>query len=254
MPVSPGQVLFRYLYETAPIVLTGGIASQMPGGAISIVSLTQPNNYSSVLAAASGGLPETFAPVFIPMPGATLIDEEIGSYPFANQMTAANAIITKPLMLSYRMICPAVGSAGFLVRQAIMTALQKTINQHNLLGGLYTLATPIFVWLDCVMLSMRDISPDVSEDSTQAQIIWQLDFVQPLVTLAEAQQAQNALLSKIGSGTQLQPNGQGYVNASGAAASVGNPSSGQAPAVSPAVQSPGQGFSGNTLGNMASAT
>jgi hypothetical protein len=244
MPTSPGATQFQYLYQIAPIVLTGGIASQMPGGAVSLISFTQPNDFISILSVGgiSPSLDDSFAQ-FIPLPGATMIDQEIGSYPFANQMTAANAIITKPLMISFKMICPARGAGGYAAKQALMSGLQQTLTQHNLLGGLYGLATPAFFWNDSVMLGMRDISPPVDVgSSSQPQIIWQLDFIQPLVTQAEAQQAQNALLSKISSGTQFQPNANGEISASGAAAGAGNPASGQGSSVTPPVQGPGYGF------------
>jgi|SRR6185312_2605444 len=240
MADSFGAAAFQYLYQISPIILTGGLASQFPGGAMSIASFAQAIDFGSIIDTAGGFSLDDFFAQFVPMAGSTLIDNDVATYPFANQTTAANAIITKPLAIAYRMICPARGPFGFAAKQAVMIALKQTLQQHNLLGGLYFCATPAFFWDSCVMRAMRDVTAE--GETTQRQVIWQLEFEQPLVTQAQAQQQYNTLLAKINSGTQIQPDGAGAISGSSLAAGAGNPLSGQAPGVSPAAQSPGLGY------------
>lgn len=247
MALTAGQVQFQYLYQVAPIILLGGIASQLPGGGQSIFSTLQASLQGSILSQGVGNSLDAYVQ-FIPGAGATLIDNDIGEYPFANQATAANAIITKSLVISYRMIFPAtVANGGYAAKQAAMTSLQQTLFQHNLLGGLYACATPSFLWDSCVMRMMRDVSPPVSLQETQVQVEWELDFEQPLVTQAQAQQQYNTLLSKINSGTSITPGGDGIISNSGQQASAGNPGSGQSQSVSLPAQSPGLSSVGSTL-------
>ena len=47
---------------------------------------------------------------------------------------------------------------------------------------------------------MRDITPP---NSSQPQQSWQLDFEKPLLTLSDAQQAQNQLFQKITNGSKI---------------------------------------------------
>lgn len=239
MPISPGLTQFQYLYELSPITLLGGVAGQLPGGTMSIFSLTQSSGFASLLSP-FGGVDQSFFAKFVPIPGATAIDNDVGHYPFANQATAANAIITKPLSISYRMIAPAQTEGSYFTRQAQFSALQQTLQQHILLGGMFACATPALFWDTCLLLTMRDVT---GGEGTQRQVVWQLDFEQPLVTQQQAQQQYNTLLSKINSGTQLTPGGDGAVDTSGPQAAVGNAGSGQGPAVSPPVQGQGQGYS-----------
>lgn len=179
-------------------------------------------------------------PQFIPMSGATLVDNDVGEYPFANQATAANALITKPLVISYRLIVPAnAAGGGYAGKQAMMTSFQQSLQQHNQQGGLYACATPAYFWDACVMLSMRDVSPPVSFEEKQPQVEWELDFRQPLVTQQQAQQAANTLMGKIQSATQVTPGADGSIDTSGLQASGGNAGSGQGQSVSPPAQSPG---------------
>ena len=175
---------FDYTYQVAPIVLIGGLAGQIPGGMLSVVSFTAASIFGSVVDAALGGNSLDNFVRFLPLAGSTIIDNELGEYPFANQQTAANAIITRPLTISFRMLAPAVGLGGFQAKQALFQSLAQTFQQHNLLGGLYGCATPAYYWDSCVMRAMRDVTPEGG--STQRQVIWQIDFEKPLVTLQDA--------------------------------------------------------------------
>ena len=247
--ISSGQVAFQYIYQIAPVVLLGGIASQFPGGSMSVFSLLQASSQGAITDPGIATSLDDF-PQFIPMSGATLVDNDIGEYPFANQNTAANAIITKPLVISYRLIIPAnAAGGGYAGKQAMVTAFQQSLQQHNRLGGLYACATPAFFWDACILRAVRDVSPPVSFDEHQPQVEWELDFEQPLVTAQQAQQAANTLMSKIQSSTQLTPSADGSITTSGPQAAAGNPSSGQGQFASPPAQSPGLSSTGgfNTL-------
>ena len=161
---------FTLGYEISPILLTG--AGIVPNGQIlPIVSLTEPSG-----SGADQSDLDSFFAHFVPLPGSTLIDQVIGTYPFANQAVAANAVITQPLTISLKMICPARTSDGYSGKSSIMTALQASIAQHNVSGGTYTVVTLAGVWENLVMKSLRDIS---ANSSAQPQTEWQWDFIQP---------------------------------------------------------------------------
>ena len=139
---------------------------------------------------------------FVPVPGGSIISNQAGEYPFANQATAANAIITQPLMVSMVMICPYKNPGEAFQKLSIITSLKQTLDQHILGGGLFAVATPSFFYTDCVMLNMRDAS---SGESKQAQYRWQLDFRKPLVTQAQAEAAHSALMNRLSNGTKVAP-------------------------------------------------
>ena len=233
MSISPGLAAFRLSFQLSPIILTGGIASLIPGGMLPILSITEALNFAGGLLSGSSGLDnlDNFFANFQPLPGASMIDQQIGKYPFANQAVAANAVIAQPLTISLRMVCPARDEAGYALKLATMLALQATLSQHNAQGGTYTIATPSFFDTNCVMTGMRDTS---SAQSKQPQNTWQLDFEKPLLTLQDAQNAQNNLMSQISSGTPI----SGIPAWSGLAPTVGNPASLAAPSLIPAASNP----------------
>lgn len=219
MGISPGLDAFKLAFELSPIILTGGIASLIPGGMLPIISITEALNFTSGLL--SGGedidLDDFFAH-FWPMAGSTLIDQSVGKYPFANQAVAANAVIRNPLGVSVRMVCPAKGPSGYALKLATMMALQATLQQHNAQGGTYTIATPAFFYVGCVMTQMRDTSDARSQ---QPQNTWTLDFEKPLLVLEEAVGAQNSLMARISAGLPF----NGPPAWSGLGPTVANPSS-----------------------------
>lgn len=233
--MSIGGTAFQLAFEISPIILTGGLAQNVPGGMLPIVSLTEAANFvTGLLSGGDAFNLDNFFAHFVPTAGATLIDQVIGEYPFANQGVAGNAVITKPLMVSLRMICPANARGGYISKLATMIALQSAIAQHNVSGGTYTVVTPAALWTDLVMLGLRDVS---ANSSAQAQTEWQWDFRKPLLTQAQADQAQNNLMSKISGGTAVQADGSGGVSWSGIAQTVGTPPSLAAPGVIPAASS-----------------
>lgn len=200
MGISPGLDAFKITFELSPIILTGGVAT-FTGGALPIIAITEALSFTDGLLSGGADLDfDDFFAHFLPLPGSSLIDQAIGHYPFANQAVAANAVIRQPLMISMRMICPARGPSGVALKLATMMALQAALQTHNASGGTYTIATPSFFYTNCVMTSMRDTS---AGDSKQLQNTYQLDFEQPLLTLQDAEQAQNNLISAITGGTPI---------------------------------------------------
>jgi hypothetical protein len=81
-----------------------------------------------------------------------------------------------------------------------MTTLQASLSAHNQAGGTYLLITPSFIYQNCVMLRMHDVT---AGQSAQVQTAWQMDFRQPLLTLQSALAAQNSLMSQITNGTMV---------------------------------------------------
>ena len=197
---STGRTLFRLGFEISPIIFTGGIASLIPGGLLPVVAITQALSFAEgLLSGDTSGLDslDDFFAHYKPLPGSTLIENEIGHYPFASQQMAANAIVTQPLTISMLMMCPARSSGGMLTKLATLTALQAAYAQHNTQGGTYTIATPAMIYTNCVMTRMFDVT---GGETKQVQSAYQLDFEQPLITLAEATAAQNSVMSKLSGG------------------------------------------------------
>ena len=225
------RTIFSLVYEVSPIILTGGIATNM-GGAIPIVQLTEGANFASALLL--GGVSSTINTFFVtwmPLPGASLISNQVALYPFANQAVAANAIITQPLNISMIAKCPASNaSGGYPLKLMTMQALQATLSQHNSTGGLYTVITPSFIYTNCIMTAMRDAS---GGETRQTQYQWQFDFLQPLTTQAQAGQALSSSLSKIASG--IAPSG-GTPTWTVAGLSVANPTSLLSSSLAPSTQ------------------
>lgn len=237
---------FTYTYELSPITLVGGIAVNMPQGSLPIVSLTEANAFQGGVfnGGQSLSVNDYFAH-FKPLAGGTLIDYDIGEYPFANQNVAGNAVIAQPLKISLLMVCPAQNDSGYTTKLSILTNLVTQINRHNSSGGLYTIATPSFVYTNAILRSLRDVGSET--DDKQVQTTWQWDFEQPLVTLAQVRQAQNALFNKLSSGTQVNAT-NGQVAWSGIQQSVGQPTSIASPSTVPAAKGATSSGVGTTLG------
>lgn len=192
--------IFTLGYQISPIILTGGIANEI-GGILPIAVITE--GVGGLVGLLGGNFPtslSSFFAQFMVLPGGTLINQDLGRYPFANQATAANATITEPLTVSIRMDCPANNNGGYVSKIATLTALQAALSAHNASGGLYTIATPGFFYPNCILKTVTDIS---GAGSKQVQYQWQFDFEQPLVTLQAAQQVYSSLINKIAGGTQI---------------------------------------------------
>ena len=193
--------IFQLGYQISPIILVGGIAQNLPTGMLPIIAITE--GVSLLTGLLAGSFPtslDQFFAQFTVIPSGKLISQLIGHYPFANQAVASNAVITEPLTVSVRMDCPANGPGTYVAKLAVLTALQAGLSMHNTQGGLYTIATPSFIYTNCIMTALTDIS---GAGSAQVQYQWQFDFEQPLVTLAAGQQAYSSLMNKIAGGTQV---------------------------------------------------
>jgi hypothetical protein len=189
--LSAGTTAWKVAFELSPIILVDGFAKFMPYNMLPIILATEVVNFPlGVLT--TGQLPnldDAFAH-FQVMPGSTLIEQEIAHYPFANQTIAANATISRPLTVAFRMIAPARGKLSMWTKLAKITLLQNILERHNLTGGSYSLITPAFIYTNCLMKSMRDASDATTK---QVQNQWILEFEKPLLTVDDALTQQNRL-------------------------------------------------------------
>jgi hypothetical protein len=196
--MSLGSSVYKLTYEKSPIFLNDGIASFIPGGVLPLIAITQAGDIVGQLATGSISTRlDDFWATFFPMPGAKLHNNQIGNYPFANQKTAANAIIFQPLNISMRMNCSPRLQGSMVTRTMISTALKAALDKHNSLGGTYTVITPSYAYFGCILTGFTDIT---SGESKHQQTDWQLDFIQPLTSTDEAQQVENSVMSKFTSG------------------------------------------------------
>lgn len=212
---------FKRSYQLAPIMLVGGIAANLPNGSATILTLTEGSddvNYAT---------DEEYFAHFKPLPGATLIDFSAALYPIFSMAMAANAMLQNPLKISLRMDCPArTGRNSYPGIQSIITRLQQQIQAHILSGGTFTVATPGFIYSNCLLLGLRDVS-SVSEHKVQTAFEW--DFFQPLITQAQAQQTYGNLMNKLAGGLPV-PNPP---TNSGLSTSIGNAQSSQPTNIGP---------------------
>jgi hypothetical protein len=175
-------------YQVCPIVLTGGIASQIPGGLMPLLMLFGGGGIDD--------LDDAFG-AFNVLPGGTLVHQTISKYPFANQYVAANASINEALTISVIMDAPMRGPRAWLVKQAVMTSLKSTLESHNNLGGTYTVLTPAYMYDNLVMTSLTDNSRG---SSSLPQNAWRFDFEKPLITVSDLTGAYNQLMNKVTNG------------------------------------------------------
>lgn len=176
-----GLQQYQLANEISPIILMQGIALSMPDGALKISDLIE------------NGLDEGFTyddyfAHFKPLSGGTLTDWGIAEYPFASLVMAANAVIQNALHISMLMYCPAQTdlNRNFPARSPILTNLQNQIQTHINQGGYFTVITPAYTYANCLLRSIRDVSPPSDK---QVQFLWQWDFYQPLITTQGEQQA-----------------------------------------------------------------
>lgn len=198
---TAGRHIFQLGYTISPIILTGGIAANIGfDGYLPIMAITQLPSLGIGLMNSIGNLPggldSAFA-TFYPLPGSSLLEYDIGQYPLANQAVAANAIIAEPLRVSMMMVCPVNSSGGYSAKLATLMLLQYTLTNHCQIGGTFIVATPSFIYENCLLTSLRDVSTGETE---QRQYKWQFDFIKPLITQSAAQGAQNLFTQKLTNG------------------------------------------------------
>lgn len=236
---AAGRAAYQLGFQISPIILTGGIAANFYGY-LPIIAITEAGAIGSVSAIRSlaniQGLDGFFAH-FRPVPGGKLANYAVGTYPFANQSVAANAIIAEPLTISMRMEIPVNKAGGHARKLITMMALQSALQKHANLGGTYIVATPAGMYTDCILTSLSDVS---GGESPTPQTAWQFDFVKPLVTLRAAQAAQSTLMQSATNGTPT----DGAWTASSAGGAVPTTSAGATPlginVPAMGVQGPGQ--------------
>jgi hypothetical protein len=200
MPAS--NIPAQLTYQVCPIILTGGIASQIPGALLPLLSLFTGVGVNNLgLPFDIGDLDDAFG-AFNVMPGGTLQSQQIAKYPFANQSVAANATIREPLTLSVIMDAPMRGPNAWLMKQLIMTNLKMTLDRHNNAGGTYTVITPAYMYDYMIMTALTDNSRG---STSLPQNAWRFDFERPLVALQDLAAAQNQLMSKITGGQPITP-------------------------------------------------
>lgn len=194
--MSIGRTAYKLGFEISPIILVNGIASNMPWQMLPIVALTDAPTFTTGLLGGSDltNLDAYFAH-WKPLAGSTLISQTIPTYPFANQQTAANAVVAQPLNISMLMLCPV--QTTHAVKLASMLVLQDTLAQHNASGGTYIVATPAFIYTNCLLAKVTDVS---TNESKQPQYAYQFDFVQPLITISDLEQVYNTLMNRIAGG------------------------------------------------------
>jgi hypothetical protein len=192
---SAGKSAYTLGFEISPIILKDGLAKQLPGKMLPIVTILQAGSLVTGLLGGeiNLGLNDYFCH-FMPLPGSTLIQNQVGMYPFANIDVAANAIIKQPLNVSLLMQCPVNKEAGFISKFMTISALKGALEYHNSLGGSYIVSTPSCILEDCLLISLEDAS---SGESLQAQNAWRWDFLKPLVSMSDALNAQSSLMGKL---------------------------------------------------------
>ena len=189
---------YQVSYELSPIILVAGIAGT---GMLPLISILSSQNFSGgVLSSTSASNPDDYFGHFRVLPGHTLMENEVATYPVANQSVAANAIITDPLRLSVEMLVPATDRVPVENKLAVITSLKSTLDKHTALGGWYNVATPSYIYQGCLLTSLVDGTD--AEEGSQVQVRWVWSFMQPLLTAVAAQAAQNQAMSKITNSTK----------------------------------------------------
>jgi hypothetical protein len=214
-PIASGfRTAYDLSFQVSPIILNGGIVANTLGGMMPIIGLVGQLASFAQGALTSGSLNlDNFFARFVVLPGSSLINNTVGTYPFANQQVAANAVISQPKNVSLLMIAPVKDTGGYLTKLAIFTSLQSSLEAHVAAGGTFHVATPARLYTNCLMTSMTDVT---SGEGKQQMVQFQLDFIQPLLTQQAASSAYSALMGKLAGGAQVTSSAW-----SGAVASVG---------------------------------
>lgn len=200
MAVSGTEAAWKLTFQLSPVILVGGIATSHIGGYLPIIAISELINFPAGLLSGMEASLDNFFLNFKPVPGGSVIDQEIARYPFASQQVAANATVTMPNVISLEATCPAKTHFGYFERFAVMETLIATLKYHNNNGGTYIVMTPSHIYTGCLMRGMRDLG---SGPSRQPQVAWQLDFEQPLLASDSAGGILNSVFDWIN--RQVQP-------------------------------------------------
>jgi hypothetical protein len=181
------RAAFDLAFQTSPIILQGGIVAQSQQGLAPITQFT-----STALG------PDVR---YLTLPGGTIVSQTAAMFPFANQAIAANDTIQQPLTVSLVMIAPVNKSGGYLSKNQGINALAQNLSNHNTAGGTYIVITPGFTYNNVLLLQMTDITPHTNGQQPQSE--WQLDFIQPILTLQGAQAQQSRLMQLLTGGQKI---------------------------------------------------
>ncbi|ELE4929232.1 hypothetical protein RC169_002779 [Salmonella enterica] len=191
--------LYKLGFEISPVILCDGVAQSIPGGMLPIVALTQSASYVSGLM--GGAIELTDLDKYFchwrAAPGGTMVDYDIGRYPFANQAVAANALLSQPLRIPMQMDAPVNENTGAMTKLVTLSSLQAVLQAHASLGGTFIVATPGIIYSNCILRTVRDVT-GANDALPQRQWLW--DFEQPLLSETGAEQAINSYLGKIDNG------------------------------------------------------
>lgn len=186
--MNPISEAYKLAFEYSPIYFTGGVLSNVSPAfgsiGLPIIAVTEAlsvagNTLNGIFSSGNVTLPQQPFFTFRPLPGGTLWKSEVAEFPFYTNQIAANSQIQQPLNVSLLGHCPASNSAPFTVKLATMEALQAFIQVHVNNGGTFTVATPSYIYTNCLLTQMIDVS---AGESNQSQVSWQFDFTQPLLT------------------------------------------------------------------------
>lgn len=199
---------FRLAYEISPIFLVNGIAENIPGGTLPIVAITEGLSFfNGVL---KGSVNEPNSAHFMPVPGTTLINNEIAEINFFDQVTAANATITKNKTVSIQMVRPvSTSDGGYTTKGLSYIALKSALERHIQAGGWFNVLTPACFYTGCLLERLIDVTP-FSEENKQVQFTWRFEFTQPALTQADVTDSLNGLFGKIRRGVPFIPDGWSF--------------------------------------------
>lgn len=202
---------FALAFQKTPILLVDGIAKYVPGGVLPIAVLTEGVSIVNGLLGGSILDVDTLTTNFEPAAGSTLVVNDIATYPFLNQATAANAVVKKPNRITMNMTRPATTTnGGYVAKPVLFTALKVALDNHTDLGGTYTVLTPSFIYTDCLLRSLVDLS-GFSDQVKQVQYKWAFEFEQPLLNESQLKAELGTLMSKFADGVPS-PGGLNWSN------------------------------------------
>lgn len=210
---SVAKTSFRIAYEISPVILVDGVAENIPGKMLPIAVLTEHIGIADGLLRGDFNFEEAKTH-FSPMPGGTLVVQDIATYPFLDLVTAANATVQKPNRISMRMLKPASsGKSTYTNKVLEFSALKMVLDNHNQQGGTYNVLTPSYIYTGCLLRSLMD-SSSMSENNKQVQYEWIFEFEQPLLTTTELNVVMNGALNAIDNGVKsLNEGWSGVMNA-----------------------------------------
>lgn len=191
---------FTLAFQKSPILLVDGLAGSIPGGVLPVAVFTEGASVAGGLLTGKGIAMASLTTSFEPAPGGTLVVNEVGTYPFLNQATAANAVIKKPNRITLHMTRPATTTnGGYLSKPVTFSALKMALEKHTDMGGSYTVLTPACVYTGCILRTLVDIS-GFNEQVKQTQYKWAFEFEQPLISASQLDAQLGNLMSKFSGG------------------------------------------------------